>query len=371
MSTRGSLLRMARHLRGFTQKESADRLGIAQAVYSRMENELVEIDDNILKRISTVFRLPVEFFDQHDPVYGPPVSVHTMLRGPSQISARDVDMITAELNLRLMHLRRFLDNVEFSPTLHLPQFDIEAFDSPILIAKMVRRHWKLPAGPVKNLTRLLERAGVIVSFSDFYGAGTDKSKRQGSGVSGVTFSAPGQPPLILLNPNHPADRVRFTLAHELGHLVMHRFPTSEMEKEANEFASAFLLPPDELRDACRGRKVDLALLGSLKLEWKMSMQGILYAIQREGIITKNQANYIWKQISAKGWRMREPASLDFEHDLPQVIPTIVKSHLDDLGFGTEELATLARVHEDEFDLLYPYGDRRLANRSRPTLRIVN
>lgn len=362
---------MARHLRGFTQKKSADRLGIAQAVYSRMENDLVEIDEKMLKRVSTVFRLPVEFFDQHEPVYGPPVSVHTMLRGPSQISARDVDMITAELNLRLMHLRRFLDNVEFNPSLHLPQFDIEAFDSPTQIAVMVRRHWKVPAGPVKNLTRLLERAGVIVSFSEFNGAGTDNSKRQGSGVSGVTFSAPGQPPLILLNPNHPADRVRFTLAHELGHLVMHRFPTPAMEKEANEFASAFLLPPDELRSVCRGRKVDLALLGTLKLEWKISMQGILYAIQREGIITKNQANYLWKQISAKGWRTREPASLDFEHDLPRVMPTIVKSHLEDLGFDKEELASLARVHEQELDGLYPFGNEESEGRTRPTLRIVN
>lgn len=371
MSTRGSLLRMARHLRGFTQRKSADRLGVAQAVYSRMENDLVEIDDKALKRISTVFRLPVEFFDQREPVYGPPVSVHTMLRGPSQISARDVDMITAELNLRLMQLRRFLENVELNPSLFLPQFDVEVYGSPVAIAGMVRRHWQMPAGPVKNLTRLLERAGVIVSFSDFYGAGTDKSKRQGSGVSGVTFSAPGQPPLILLNPNHPADRVRFTLAHEFGHLVMHRFPTPAMEKEANEFASAFLLPPDELREACRGRKVNLALLASLKLEWKMSMQGILYAIQREGIVTANQANYLWKQISAKGWRTREPANLDFDHDLPRVMPTIVTSHIEELGFEKSELAKLARVYEEELDALYPFSKNGPEDRPRPTLRIIN
>lgn len=371
MSTRGSLLRMARHLRGFTQKKSADRIGVAQAVYSRMENDLVEIDDRTLKLISKVFSLPIDFFDQHEPVFGPPVSVHTMLRGPAQISARDVAMITAELNLRLMHLRRFLDNVELNPSLQLPQFDIESYESPPQIADMVRRHWKVPAGPVKNLTRLLERAGIIVSFSEFNGAGTDKSKRDGSGVSGVTFSAPGQPPLILLNPNHPADRVRFTLAHELGHLVMHRFPTPAMEKEANEFASAFLLPPDELRGACRGRKIDLALLGNLKLEWKVSMQGILYAIQRERIVTKNQANYLWKQISVKGWRTREPASLDFEHDLPKVMPTIVKSHLVDLGFGKDELAQLAKVNAEEFDGLYPFSDGEAGPQTRPTLRIIN
>lgn len=371
MSTKGSLLRLARHLRGFTQKKSADRIGVAQAVYSRMENDLVEIDDKTLKAISKVFGLPRDFFDQHDPVYGPPVSVHTMLRGPAQISARDVAMITAELNIRLMHLRRFLENVEFNPSLQLPQFDSESYGSPSQIADLVRRHWKITAGPIKNLTRLLERAGIIVSFSEFNGAGSDNSKRDGSGVSGVTFSAPGQPPLILLNPNHPADRVRFTLAHELGHLVMHRFPTPAMENEANEFASTFLLPPGELRSVCRGRKIDLALLANLKLEWKVSMQGILYAIQREGIVTKNQANYLWKQISIKGWRTREPANLDFEHDLPKVMPTIIKSHLVDLGFDKEELAQLAKVNPQEFDGLYPFNNGASESHTRPTLRIIN
>ncbi|KRS16691.1 helix-turn-helix domain-containing protein [Roseovarius indicus] len=358
MATRGTLLRLARHLRGFTQIKSAEKLGVAQAVYSRMENDIVEVDDQTVARAAASFDLPVEFFDITDTVYGPPVSVHTMLRGNSQVTARDVEMITAELNLRLFHLRKFLENVELNRAMELPRLDVEMYESPSDIADMVRLHWKMPNGPIGNLTRIMERAGVVVGYSDFHGAG----------VSGVTFAAPGQAPLVLLNPNHPADRVRFTLAHELGHLVMHQFPTPEMEKEANEFASVFLFPRKELREAFRGRKLSLALLAALKPEWKMSMQGILYAAQREGIVSKNQAKYLWTQISSRGWKTREPASLDFEHDPASVLPTIIKTQIKDLGFEKKDLVRLSNLHENEFDRFYPFNE---GSEERPRLRIIN
>lgn len=358
MATRGNLLRLARHLRGFTQKKSAENLGLAQAVYSRMENDLVEIDDATVAQAAHVFDLPVDFFDLKETIYGPPVSVHTMLRGNSQVTVRDVDMITAELNLRLIHLRQFLENVDHSPTLEMPRLDVEQYESPVRIAETVRLHWQVPSGPVKNLTRLMERAGVIIGYSDFHRAS----------ISGVTFSAPGKPPMVLLNPNHPADRVRFTLAHELGHMVMHKFPTPQMEDEANEFASVFLFPKKELRENLRGRKLTLALLASLKPEWKVSMQGILYAAQRDKLISQNQARYLWTQISSRGWRTREPASLDFSHDRPTVLPSILKAHLDDLGFSKTEIARLAHVHENEFSRLYPYTDDKT---DRPRIRIIN
>lgn len=331
---------------------------MAQAVYSRMENDLVETDDVIISLAAKSFDLPPNFFNLEDTVYGPPVSVHTMRRGNSQVTARDVDMITAELNLRLIHLRRFLDNIDITPSLSVPRLDVERYESPADIADMVRRHWQMDSGPVHNLTRLLERAGVVVGYSNFHGAG----------VSGVTFSAPGQHPLILINPDHPADRVRFTLAHELGHLVMHRFPTPEMEVEANHFASVFLFPRRDLKTAFRGRKVTLSLLAALKPEWKVSMQGILYVAQRENLITKNQARYLWAQISSNGWKTREPSSLDFEHDRPSVLPTIIKSMLDDLGFEKDEVLSMSRVYQKDFDLLYPMPKE---TEQRPRLRIIN
>lgn len=359
MATFGDLLRVARHLRGFTQKKAADRLGVAQAVLSRLENDMIDPDDDLRLRASQAFDLPLSFFEIGDTVYGPPVSVHTMLRGKkSEVSARDVDMITAELNIRLFHLRRFLENVDYEPVNELPVLDVEHYGSVQKIAATVRAHWKVPSGPIKNLTRLMERAGIIVGESGFHGAA----------ISGVTFAAPGRPPLVLINRDHPADRLRFTLAHELGHLVMHRFPTPTMEDEANQFASAFLLPPHELREVFQGRRVTLELLAALKKEWRVSMQSLLMAAQSLKAITDNQARYLWQQISARGWRTREPASLDFPFDPPSVLPSIIRSHIHDLGFQIAELLEMSRVSHDDFKEFY--GSFGPEERPRPRLRIV-
>ncbi|MCB9994238.1 MAG: XRE family transcriptional regulator [Hyphomicrobiaceae bacterium] len=360
MATFGDLLRLARHLRGFTQKEAAAKSGIAQAIFSRLENGLIEPDAETRRNVADACNLPVEFFDISDRVFGPPVSVHTMLRGKkSEVSARDVDMITAELNVRLFHLRRFLESVDFYPTNELPTLDVDRYDSVEKIAGIVRAHWKISSGPIKNLTRLMEKAGVVVGESNFHGAS----------VSGVTFVAPGRPPIVLVNRNHPADRLRFTLAHELGHLIMHRFPTSTMEDEANMFASAFLLPPNEMRDVFRGRRVTLELLASLKREWRVSMQALLMSAQSLKCVTANQARYLWQQISSRGWRTREPASLDFPFDRPTVLPTILRSHIDDLGFDVSELISISRVKATDFHELY--GDFEVQEPTRPRLRIIN
>ena len=359
MAAFSDLLRLARQLRGFTQKKSADDLGIAQTYLSRLENGLVEPDSEFIVQAARVFNLPVDFFSITDTVYGPPVSVHAMLRGKADLSARDIDMITAELNIRLMHLRVYLENVDFNAIQAIPYLDIDRYDSPEKVAAIVRAHWKLPRGPIKNLTRIMEQAGIIVADSSFHGAG----------VSGVTFAVPGRPPIVLINRDHPADRIRFTLAHELGHLVMHRFPTPEMEEEANRFASAFLLPPTEMKETFAGRRVTLELLAGLKKEWKVSMQSLLMSAQSQKAISENQARYLWQQISARGWRTKEPASLDFPHDAPTVLPSIIAAHLNELGFHSKELLQMSRVYNEDFITFY--GDVDKEKSARPRLRIVN
>ena len=207
MSTPGDMLRLARQRLGFTQKAAAARLGIPQPVLSRIENGVATADSALLTKAAQAYQVPIDFFDIRDPVYGPPVSVHPMTRGKSDVTAHELDLITAELNIRLMHLALFLEGVNFNATTDVPILDVEQFGSPEKIAAKVRAHWGIPSGPIKDLTQYLERAGIVIGFSKFGGAS----------VSGVTFRVSGRPPLILFNSTHPADRMRFTLAHELGH----------------------------------------------------------------------------------------------------------------------------------------------------------
>lgn len=359
MTTPGDMLRLARQRLGFTQSAAASKLGIPQPVLSRMESGVVEPDSAVLAKAAMVYSVPRAFFDIQEPVFGPPVSVHAMTRAKSDVTARELDMIAAELNIRLFHLRWFLDGVDFTPTADVPALDVERYGSPERIAATVRAHWGVPNGPIKNVTQLAERAGVVVGMSEFHGAA----------VSGVTFRAPGKPPLVLLNKSHPADRLRFTLSHEIGHLVMHRFPTAGMEDEANAFASAFLMPEREIRGAFRGRKVTLETLAALKPEWRVAIQALLMRASGLGLITSNQSRYLWMQISSRGWKLHEPPELDFPAEVPRVLPSIVRSHIEHLGYKVEDLAAMSRLHVSEFSELYgPLGTPPPTE--RPRLRIV-
>jgi Zn-dependent peptidase ImmA (M78 family)/transcriptional regulator with XRE-family HTH domain len=359
MADVGEMLRLARQRLGFTQKEAAGRLGIVQPLLSRFENGVSQPDDAFLDVAARVYDLPQAFFDLREPVYGPPVSVHPMPRAKADVTTRDLDMVTAELNIRVMQMRRFLEAVDFHPPMTLPSLDIEQYGSPERIAALVRTHWGLPPGPIKNLTALVERSGIVVGLSSFGGAS----------ISGMTFKVPGQPALVLLNAHHPADRMRHTLAHEVGHLAMHRFPTPTMEDEANQFAAELLMPTADIKPAFDARRVTLELLAALKPEWRVSMQALLVKAKSIGRVDYNQSRYLWQQISARGWRLREPPELDFEHERPTVLKSIINAHLGTLGYTLRDLCSLVPMHEREFIKMYgPIGDD---SPPKPRLRLVS
>jgi Zn-dependent peptidase ImmA (M78 family)/transcriptional regulator with XRE-family HTH domain len=355
----GEMLRLARQRKGFTQKQAASQTGVVQPVLSRYENGISDPDEAFLSRAALAYQVPRAFFDLRDPVYGPPVSVHPMPRAKADVTSRDLDMVTAELNIRVMQMRRFLEAVDFEPKTTIPFLDIENYGSPTKIASVVRAHWGVPSGPVRNLTALAEAAGIVVGTSSFGGAS----------ISGMTFKVPGQPPLILLNAHHPADRMRLTLAHELGHIVMHRFPTPTMEEEAYSFGASLLMPANEMRSAFGGRRITLELLASLKPEWRVSMQALLVTAKNLGYLDYNQSRYLWQQLSAKGWRLREPPELDFEHERPSVLRSMIRTHLK-MGFSLADLCGLVPLHEQEFLAMYgPLDDEPPI--PRPRLRLVN
>jgi Zn-dependent peptidase ImmA (M78 family) len=343
MGTTGNMLRLARQLRGLQQGEAAVGLGVPNVELSRIETGLKEPTDALLHAATTLFGVPSTFFRQTDTVYGAPVSVHPMWRKKTDVPAPEVHRIVAELNIRIMHLRRLLEATDLDPARELPRFDSDSYgNDPAAIAELVRRFWQVPEGPIEDLTALVEDAGIVVAHSDF----------GGSEISGVTFSIAGMPPLVVLNSTQPADRMRFTLAHELGHIVMHKFPTPEMEREANEFASNFLLPTEDVKPYFVGRKVDLPLLAALKPQWRVSMASLVFAAKRAGALNEGQAQYIWKQFNIHKIKLREPPELDFAPEVPRIISELVSLHMSDLNYSLDDLATMLSMHGREIAQTY-------------------
>lgn len=356
-SFNADLLRTARQARGWSQTELSKKSGVSQAHQSKLENELIDDPtDEVVDRIAHALRFPRSLFFEPDKVLGLPMSVHPMYRKRASVGQRSLERLEAELNIRLFHIRRLLKSADFQPELSLPIMDIDEFDGDAeRIAELLRRNWLVPMGPMKDLVGWVESAGCIVIHCDFAALSVD----------GVTVSSPDMPPCIFLNRNQPADRQRYSLGHELGHIVMHRIPSPTMEDEANAFASALLMPAKDIRPYLSGR-LTIEKLAELKLVWRVSMQALLYRAKTIGVITANQSQYLWRQISYLGYRRREPSELDFPVEEPSVLPEIIRVHLEDLDYGIKDLCSILHVFEDDLRNMYPLP----GNLDRRHLRLV-
>ena len=358
MAFNGELLRLGRQYRGFSQREFAGKMQIEPSAASRIENNVTAAPEGFVERAAALLHLPEPFFDQPDRVYGLPLSVHpSMWRKKAAVPQRDIDRALASVNIMMMHLRRLIRAVEYKPAIPLPKLDVEAHRGDIeAIAIMVRRTWMMPAGPIPDLTAWIERSGCFVIHVDLPDAAMD----------GVTLRTPDTPPCIFLNRRAPADRMRFSLAHELAHLVMHDVPTPNMEQEANAFAGAFQAPANDIRPYFARRRVDLPLLASLKPEWRMAMAALLYRSKQLGFVDDNQARYLWQKFNMHKIRLREPPELDFPAEQPALLARLIGLHLDDLGYSLDELADLLVIHTDEMVRLYEIN----VPKGRPQLRLV-
>lgn len=341
-----SLLLLARQYRGKSQADVAASAGLNQGHYSRIENGLTPDgpSQESVERIATALDFPSSFFFLQDGLAGLPLSVHPMNRRKTAVGERAMKQIHAELNIRLIHLRRYLRAADIHPELPLLSIDVDDGGGPQAIAQTLRATWSIPDGPISNLTDYCERAGILVIWCDLE-----------KGVDGVTMNVRDLPPCIFLNQHVPADRMRFSLAHELGHIIMHTVPGDEIENEANAFAAELLVPEKQFRRALVGQRLSLEWLARQKAYWKASMAFLLYRAGAIGAVTRHQTEYLWKKLSALGWRTREPQETDFPPELPTVYPKLVRMHGEELAYDLKGLQELLSANAGDLLRMYrPY-----------------
>jgi Zn-dependent peptidase ImmA (M78 family)/DNA-binding XRE family transcriptional regulator len=340
------LLILARQARGLSQADIAERTQINQGFISKIENGLKEPPKDAVKRFSELLDFPESFFYQDEEIYGLPLSVHPFQhRKKRAVTIPGLNTIHAEINITIWNLKKLLQSVDLTFRNTMPYMDVDEYDEDIeKIAELTRRTWLLPHGPIKNLTECLEKAGCIVIWSDFHNAGVD----------GITLCLHNLPVCIFINKNRPADRMRFTLAHELGHIVMHKYPRPNMEDQADRFASAFLMPYCDIKESLVTfqNRVTLEHLAYLKPIWRVSIQAILMRAKDIGMINKTQSEYLWKKISVARIRFHEPPELDFPREEPALFPRILKLHIENLGYSVSDLSKSFCINEAEFNRKY-------------------
>jgi Zn-dependent peptidase ImmA (M78 family) len=209
----------------------------------------------------------------------------------------------------------------------LPTFD--PLDvSPAEAARLVRMQWRMPVGPVRNLTAWLEGAGCLVIEEDF---GTARVDGLSQWVS--------DHPLVLLNSQTVTDRKRLTLAHELGHLVLHSADvTPHIELEATEFGAEFLMPAEVVGPQLRN--LSLGVLMDLKREWGVSLQALIERAFALDLVSPQKRTTLYKSLSSRGWRTREPVSDELAREQPGLTTEIAQA-MTDRGLTPEQIAALA------------------------------
>ncbi len=185
-------------------------------------------------------------------------------------------------------------------------FAVKSLDDAEAAAQAVRDAWDLGTDSLPNLIDLLEERGVKVIATDL------------RGIAGVTARAhrPAKEPVpvIVINGTEWGERQRFTLAHELGHLVLNVGPELDSERVADRFAGALLMPAAALYDAVgrHRQSVSQGELLEIKKLFGVSVQAVAFRCRDLGIIPAPVFRALFQQFSRSGWRTppyREPFAI--------------------------------------------------------------
>ena len=315
----------AREYRGYSQTELASKIvGLSQSNLSKYEKGIGPLSTDVLNRIIDFLGFPTDFYEKKISN----IAENAHYRRKKGMTKNERSQIDLSNKLLGYIVDQMGESVEF-PDMSFRMIDLEDGYTPETVAQYTRKYLGLKDEPVRNIFSLLERNGIIIIELDY-----DVDL-----FDGVSFLTDGGYYVIIINKNFSNDHKRFTLAHELGHLIMHtsnEFLISEYrdkEDEANKFASEFLMPSDAISNSLRGLK--LQYLVELKRYWLTSMASIVRRAKDLKCITKYK--YFSIELSRRGYRKSEPVSVYI--DMPNMYNEAYKLHKNELEYSNEEMAT--------------------------------
>lgn len=332
------MLTLAREFLQLTKKELAEQVGVAPSFITDLEDGNKLPSAETLERIANTTGFPVEHFFGKGRFESAPSS---MFRKRKTIQQSVIRGATARIALLKRCLRDLLLEVE-APGRRLPRLDPDEVSGGVsAIAAMARQALRIPDGPIRNLTGILEELGVFVIPFDFGSLKID-------GCSDWVADHP----VILFNPNVSRSRLRHTLAHELGHLVMHDFILDdEQENQADAFAGCFNLPREQI--ASQLIPLNMNRLAGLKAHWKSSMAAILHRASEMGVISERQTRYFWMNLRKVCGHGEEPHEELIPIERPQLLTDLIQAFQESTGSDQREIPAFLKVSESTFLNLFP------------------
>lgn len=338
----GQRLKEALQFREKKMTELADETGISKQSLSLYANDgNVPPFDNVIK-IARALDFPTDFFMSEDLCTASTGNTYFRSQASATKKSRNAQKIKLEYVSKMYEvILNYMNvpelNIPDTSAINVPE-DIANVDSDQAVneieklAKLVREHWDLGNGPIDNLQYALQSNGIIITGFRDVDTDIDAFSQQ------ITIDGKVVYIIALAIGSKPIERLRFDMAHELGHILMHTWGEDNediskdefnaREKQANMFASALLLPNETFSKSVSAYPTNIDYYLALKKKWKVSMQAMMYRARQLDIISTNQFQYMMRTMSKNGNRTHEPG------DKPgEIGDTIFQAALDMLFEG--------------------------------------
>lgn len=345
-------LTLARVRQGISKSELATAVGVSAAAIGQYEAGVNSPRSDVIDRLANVLDVRSEFFGVGRPMARlDTLHAHFRSLRSARVSDRQKALATATLVWELVFaLERYVK----LPELDLP--DVQPGTPPSEAAALLRVHWDLPNGPVRHLVATAESRGIVVAVRPLGEIDT---------VDAFSIVIVDRP-IIITTPRRSENvfRHRFSIAHEIGHLLLHGQSgeySQAVEREADEFAAAFLTPAAAM-DAALPHRLDLVALDRLGRTWGVSPHSLVRRMVERGRTTDSSARRAYQRLA-----MIDDPTADPTSAYPGEVPTLLKKAAElaeDHGTGVPALAEVLRLRPRQVRDLLGDVDRR------PTLKLV-
>lgn len=329
---------IARRRRAMSKKGLADSIGVTPNTILRYEGGEIEPPEEKIEKIAEALNFPRKFFDGVE--LDEPRRDNASFRGMASKSGRIMDAALASGAIAFM-LDDWIASQFFRPEPDL--LDLQHED-PKTAAMLVRQHWRLGAKPIENMVHLLEGKGIRVFSLAENTKDVDAFSLWRDDI-----------PYVFLNRFKSSERSRFDAAHELAHLCLHKhgganteYKNDGLEKEANAFAGAFLMPDVDVRAICNRPIYSVDDLAEYKKRWRVSVSALNYRLRELTLLSESKYTSNYVEMSRRGWLRQEPNGIAREQSsvLQDVVDDLLRSGVtktkiaDEIGVPPTEIEAL-------------------------------
>jgi len=334
----------ARKAAGLSMKALGDEIELSANAIKKYEHGITMPSSTNLLKLAKALSVRTEYFFRPTKVEISGVEYRKRASTPKKILERINGDVYDQAERWQELLEFYPDSVKPIPEFTLPDDlppSITALEQVEALAVQMRQAWKLGLNPIHDMIDTMESKGVMIITTDV------ETNKKFDGLAGKIDNTP----VVVISTSQSGDRQRFTLAHELGHLVVHGRLSKELdeEKACNAFAGAFLLPAQTLIEHLGEKRsnIEPRELFMLKHEYGISMLAALYRAGQCGIITTATQKSLFMSFSKNGWRTQEPGK-EYPHESTYLHKQLVYRALSEEYIGESKAAELLGMSVSSF-----------------------